>query len=99
WNYLHAHPEVSWEEFNTTKYLAAHFQEAGFQPILFETIPGFYVEIGQGHPKVGIRADMDALLQEVNGEVRANHSCGHDAHMTIVTGVMHQLKEKESSLK
>jgi amidohydrolase len=27
---------------------------------------------------------MDALVQEVNGMVKANHSCGHDAHSTMV---------------
>ena len=35
---------------------------------------------------------MDALWQEVNGEFKANHSCGHDAHMTIVMGLILQLK-------
>ena len=35
---------------------------------------------------------MDALWQEVDGEFKANHSCGHDAHMTIVMGVILQLK-------
>ena len=38
---------------------------------------------------------MDALWQEVNGEFKANHSCGHDAHMTIVMGLILQLKEYE----
>lgn len=27
---------------------------------------------------------MDALVQEVDGVVTANHSCGHDPHSTIV---------------
>ncbi|MEN1969902.1 amidohydrolase [Lentibacillus sp. N15] len=95
WNYLHAHPEVSLNEVNTTAYLMNHFSDAGFQPVAFKSIPGFYVEIGSGQPKIGLRADMDALLQEVDGKLQANHSCGHDAHMTIVTGVMHRLKKME----
>ncbi|MDQ7861884.1 hypothetical protein RCO48_15635 [Peribacillus frigoritolerans] len=33
---------------------------------------------------VALRADMDALVQEVDGVVKANHSCGHDAHSTMV---------------
>lgn len=41
---------------------------------------------------IGIRADMDALYQEVNGELRANHSCGHDAHMSMVLGVLWNIK-------
>lgn len=91
--YLHEHAEVSWEEVETTNYLVDLFEQAGFYPKRFKHIPGFSVEIGEGSPKIGLRADMDALMQEVDGEIRANHSCGHDAHMTIVTGVMHRLKE------
>ncbi|GLC89748.1 amidohydrolase [Lysinibacillus piscis] len=91
--HLHEHAEVSWKEIETTNYLVALFEEAGFQPQRFQHIPGFSVEIGEGSPKIGLRADMDALWQEVNGEMRANHSCGHDAHMTIVTGVMQQLQK------
>ena len=49
-------------------------------------------EIGSGNPVIAISADMDALWQEVNGEFKANHSCGHDAHMTIVMGLILQLK-------
>ena len=49
-------------------------------------------EIGSGNPVIAVRADMDALWQEVNGEFKANHSCGHDAHMTIVMGLILQLK-------
>lgn len=99
WNHLHANPETSMNEVETTAYLMNYFQEAGFRPVAFQSIPGFYVEIGSGHPKIGLRADMDALWQEVDGEMRANHSCGHDAHMTIVTGAMHQLKQQEGQLK
>lgn len=98
WDYLHTHPEVSLHEESTTTYLINHFMEAGFQPVAFQHVPGFYVEIGKGRPKIGLRADMDALFQEVDGEMQANHSCGHDAHMTIVTGVMHRLKDMGNQL-
>ncbi|SFA72553.1 amidohydrolase [Cohnella sp. OV330] len=32
---------------------------------------------------IALRADIDALWQQVDGVLRANHSCGHDAHMTM----------------
>lgn len=99
WQHLHENAEVSLKEVNTSNYLMNHFKNAGFQPVAFQFIPGFYVEVGNGQPKIGLRADMDALLQEVNGKLQANHSCGHDAHMTIVTGVMHRLKGMEDQLK
>lgn len=91
--HLHENAEISFEEIETTNYLVQLFEDAGFQPVRFKNCPGFYVDIGQGSPKIGVRADMDALWQEVNGEMKANHSCGHDAHMTIVTGLMMRLKE------
>lgn len=99
WEDLHAIPEVSWQEEQTTSYLIAYFERAGFKPKAFTNFPGFYVDIGKGKPMVGLRADIDAVYQEVNGKFQANHSCGHDAHMAIVTGTMFMLKEKESQLQ
>lgn len=97
WGYLHEHPEKSWEEINTTKYLMDYITKKGLHPVAFETIPGFFVDIGQGEPVVAIRADMDALYQVVNQKEQANHSCGHDAHMTIVTTVMLRLAQEADS--
>ncbi len=51
------------------------------------------IEIGHGKPVIGLRADIDALWQEVDGEFTANHSCGHDAHMTIAIGTLMTLLE------
>ncbi|BBP86919.1 hypothetical protein BsIDN1_05370 [Bacillus safensis] len=54
-------------------------------------------EIGEGAPVVAVRADIDALWQEVDGEFQANHSCGHDAHMTMALGTFMALKEKKNA--
>lgn len=99
WNDLHEIPEVSWQEKKTTAYLIDYFKRAGFEPHPFESMPGFYVDIGSGRPIVGLRADIDAVLQEIDGKLQANHSCGHDAHMAIVTGTMFALKEKADRLR
>lgn len=85
-SHLHENPEKSWSEINTTKYIANLLEGHGFKVHLFERIPGLYVEFGSGSPVVALRTDMDALWQEVNGEFRANHSCGHDGHMTMAIG-------------
>lgn len=99
WQNLHELAEVSFQEYETTAFLIDYFAKHGLKAVPFQSIPGFYVEIGSGRsPIVGLRADMDALLQEVDGKLQANHSCGHDAHMTIVTGVMLRLKEQAASL-
>ena len=93
--YLHSHPEVSWEEYKTTEYLYKLLQAEGLKPQLFPESTGLYVDIGNGTPSVGLRADIDALWQEVDGQFQANHSCGHDGHMTVALGVCLLLKEKK----
>jgi len=96
--HLHTHPEISWEEKETTNYLVKTLKEIGLQPVLFEGMTGLYVDIGEGEPKVGFRTDIDALWQEVDGEFKANHSCGHDGHMTVALGIAKLLKEMEKEL-
>lgn len=93
--HLHNHPELSFEEHGTTKYIKEIAKNYQCKITSFDDIPGLVVEIGSGKPVVGIRADMDALWQEVDGEFKANHSCGHDAHMTIVIGTMIHLLEND----
>lgn len=90
--HLHENPEVSWKEYETTAYITNFLKEEGISYKIFDDCPGVIAEIGSGNPIIAIRADMDALWQEVNGEFKANHSCGHDAHMTIVMGLILQLK-------
>lgn len=97
-SYLHLNPESSWNEVNTTKYLANLLREEGFEPVTFDDMTGLYVDIGEGTPKVGFRTDIDSLWQEVDGEFKANHSCGHDGHMTMAIGVALLLKEQISTL-
>jgi amidohydrolase len=93
-NYLHTHPEVSMEEYHTTAFIKNKLNEWGCRNIkTFGDDPGVIAEIGKGAPIVGIRADMDALWQEVDGTFRANHSCGHDAHMAMVLGTLLYFKK------
>lgn len=95
--YLHNHPEVSWHEIETTNYLYTMLLKEGFKPQFFPESTGLYVDVGEGTPFVGIRADIDALWQEVDGVYRANHSCGHDGHMTVALGVCLLLREQLKS--
>ncbi|ASN04413.1 M20 peptidase aminoacylase family protein [Virgibacillus necropolis] len=91
--HLHTHPEISWKEIETTKYIENILKENGCRVRTFTDCTGVIGEIGNGKPVVAIRADLDALWQEVNGEFQANHSCGHDSHMTMVLGVLLSIKE------
>ncbi|ASK62448.1 amidohydrolase [Virgibacillus phasianinus] len=94
--HLHTHPETSWNEVETTEFIKNILIDSGCKVRTFDDCTGVVGEIGDGKPVVGIRADMDALWQEVNGKFQANHSCGHDSHMTMVLGVLLSIKEMES---
>lgn len=92
--HLHRHPEVSWQEVNTTAYLKQQLEEIGLKPVVFDDMTGLYVDIGEGVPRVGFRTDIDALWQQVDGKFQANHSCGHDGHMTMALGVAFALQQE-----
>ncbi|MBA9028173.1 M20 peptidase aminoacylase family protein [Peribacillus huizhouensis] len=91
--HLHQNPEVSWKEYETTAYIQQVLEAHGFPVRMFVDCTGLFAEMGSGDFCVGLRTDMDALWQEVNGKFQANHSCGHDAHMTMTIGAMLLLKK------
>ncbi len=92
-DHLHSHPEISWQEYATTEYIKGILEAYDCKITTFDDVTGIIGEIGDGKPTVGLRSDMDALWQEVDGEFQANHSCGHDAHMTLALGTLIVLKE------
>ncbi len=92
--HLHAHPELSFAENNTTQLLASRLRAAGLKPKILPTGTGLTCDIGDGARRVGFRGDIDALpLRDVkNVSYRSTvdgvcHACGHDAHATIALGV------------
>ncbi|CAG9606929.1 M20 peptidase aminoacylase family protein [Pseudoneobacillus rhizosphaerae] len=95
YHHLHTHAEVSWREVETTKFLCSQLEKLGIRYETFEDHTGVIGYWGnkEDGPTIGIRADMDALFQLVDGEWKANHSCGHDAHMTMVLHTITCLKE------
>ncbi|GAB3909926.1 amidohydrolase [Kibdelosporangium lantanae] len=91
YRHLHANPELSRQEFKTTQLLATMLAAAGLKPEIGPTGTGVICEVGSGDRCVALRADIDALpLQESTGLPYAStvdgvaHSCGHDAHTTIL---------------
>jgi amidohydrolase len=82
---LHALAEPSWQEEKTSHYILECLKKAGLKVKTFNNHYGIVAEIpGRINTAVALRADMDALVQEVDGMVKPNHSCGHDAHSTMV---------------
>lgn len=93
-DHFHQYPEVSWKEVETTKKIASILDELHVSYRLLGDIPGLIAEIGTGNEIVAVRADIDALWQEVDGKWQANHSCGHDANISMVLGALLLLKDR-----
>ncbi|MER1998385.1 MAG: amidohydrolase [Lysinibacillus sp.] len=86
--HFHNNPEVSWKEHATTRKISNILTGLCVKHHTFDDVTGVIAEIGTGDEVIAVRADIDALWQEVDGEMRANHSCGHDAHITMVLGAL-----------
>ncbi|SCC55912.1 Amidohydrolase [Bacillus cereus] len=104
---LHEHPELSYEEFKTTKTIKNWLEEKNITIINSSLETGVIAEISGNNsgPIIAIRADIDALpIQEETNLPYASkipgkmHACGHDFHTAAIIGAAYLLKEKESSL-
>ena len=104
-HYLHQHPELSGQEYQTTAFLKDRLEGLGIHVLESGLKTGLIAEIGTGHPVVALRADIDALpiveqtglpYQSQNPGVM--HACGHDFHQTSLLGAAALLKEKEDQL-
>lgn len=97
---IHMHPELSFQEFRTARLVADTLRDMGIEVETGVGKTGVVARIGEGHPIIGIRADMDALpLQELNDVAYKSqtpnvmHACGHDAHTSMLLGVAKLLNE------
>lgn len=104
---LHQHPEVKYEEVETSRLVQKTLTELGipFRHSIAKT--GVIATIGNGSgPCIGLRADMDALPihEEADVEFKSRipgrmHACGHDCHTAMLLGAARLLKEREATLK
>lgn len=100
---LHAHPELSFQEFWTSKFIQQKLEEYGipFQADVVET--GVVALLEGKNPSsrcIALRADIDALpIQELNEVDYCSlndgvmHACGHDVHTASLLGVAKVLNE------
>lgn len=92
--HFHAHPEVSWKEVKTTQAIADILDNLGIEYTRFSDVTGLIAEFGEGEEVIAVRAEIDALWQEVDGVWQGNHSCGHDAIISMVLGALLYLKDQ-----
>lgn len=92
--YLHQHPEVSFHEYETVEYILEFLKSLQnveiIQPTQTSVIAKFVTaKIG---PKIGLRADIDALpIHEERDDIDFKsinpgimHACGHDGHTAML---------------
>jgi len=93
--HLHANPELSYQEFETSKYVQGQLKAIGIPFTVIATTGVLGIIEGKNPSKriVALRADMDALPiieeNEINYKSKNNgvmHACGHDVHTTILLG-------------
>lgn len=103
---LHQHPELSNQEYETTKTIRYYLQKANIRILELGAKTGVIAEIGSGSPVLALRADIDAL--PINEQTACNyksqtpdvmHACGHDVHTSILMGAAYLLKQHEQDLK
>lgn len=104
--HLHQHPELSFEEYNTSAYVKSVLNAIGipFQEMANTGIVAFLIGDVASNEVIALRADMDALpIQEVDGRTYGSqnpgvmHACGHDVHTSSLLGVakiLHALKSE-----
>jgi len=101
--HIHAHPELSYEEYETAKFVAAELRKLGLDPVEGVAETGVTALIEGKNPSaktVALRADMDALpIVEVNDVPYKSqnegvmHACGHDVHTASLLGTARILTE------
>lgn len=107
--HLHQHPELSFQEFETSKYIQQQLSLAGIEFTTGYVKTGIVALIKGKNPDkktVLLRADMDALpIQEKNDVEYKSihnglmHACGHDVHSTIALGAAFILNELKNDFE
>ena len=100
--HLHAHPELSYEEFKTAAFIQQQLTSYNIPFTVMATtgVVGIIEGKNPASKVIALRADMDALpIQEENRVDYAStiagvmHACGHDVHTTCLLGAAKILNE------
>jgi len=104
--HIHANPELSFQEYNTSAYIKGKLDELGisWKEMAGTGIVGLIKGDLPGDKVVALRADIDALpIKEVAGREYGSinegvmHACGHDVHTSSLLGtaqILMTLKSK-----
>jgi amidohydrolase len=104
-HHLHAHPELSYQEFETSKFVQQKLSEYDI-PFEVKATTGVIGLIKGKNPDsriIALRGDMDALPINEQNHVSYKstnpgvmHACGHDVHTTCLLGAARILSETKN---
>ena len=107
--HLHQNPELSYQEFNTVKFVAKQLRSFGIEPTEGIAGTGLIAEVKGRNPEkksIALRADMDALpiLEANNVSYKSQnpgvmHACGHDVHTSSLLGTAKILNELKNEFE
>jgi amidohydrolase len=98
--HFHKYPELSFKEFETTKYITDLLESLAVFDISHPQETATIATFDSGKPGrvIAIRMDIDALPIQENNDLEFKsvhdgvmHACGHDGHTAILLGVAHAL--------
>jgi amidohydrolase len=101
-HHLHAHPELSYQEFETSKYVQEQLSRLGipFSVMAGTGVVGLLKGRNPESRVIALRADMDALPISEENDIPYRsrnegvmHACGHDVHTTVLLGASRILQE------
>src|SRR6476660_10064398 len=111
-HHLHANPELSYQEFETSKFIQQKLKEfeIPFEIKATTGVVGLIKGRNSGKKIIALRADMDALpiKEENNIDYKSKrdgimHACGHDVHTSCLLGaakILNELKDEwEGTIK
>ena len=107
--HLHQYPELSFKEYETSKYIQEQLSEAGIIYTTGYIETGIVALIKGKNPEtktILLRADMDALpIEETNSVTYKScnegvmHACGHDVHSAVALGAAFILNELKNEFE
>jgi amidohydrolase len=104
-HHLHAHPELSYQEFETSKFIQQQLKKLEIPFAIKATtgVVGIIEGKNPGKRIIALRADIDALPIKEENDVPYRsqndgvmHACGHDVHTTCLLGAARILNELRS---
>ena len=111
-HHLHANPELSYEEYETSMFVQQQLQKFGipFEVKAVTGVVGLIKGNNPGKKTIALRADMDALPITEENDIPYKskkkgimHACGHDVHTTCLLGaakILNELRDKwEGTIK